>query len=287
LDFFIDHTPDFEVRPQLKDKYNPLDWHFVPALLDDNPYLDPEYEAKLAVEKPHRYQQLRFGNFRVFAGQFFPGWQESVHVRSIEIPDGCRWFRSMDWGYHAPGCVFWWVVLPDGHLHIASELKFRQEDVQSVKGKILARDRELGLRGHVALYGDPAMQAKTGQTTIHGASIAEQLGCGYLPADHDRFNGWTRCHQLLRMDSQGEPWLTVDPGCRYLIRSIPAAKSDKTDLDDVDTTLDDHALDAWRYGAMSRSAPRAGSSVKRFADGTLGWLKARASRPAGPLSRSA
>jgi hypothetical protein len=99
------------------------------------------------------------------------------------------------------------------------------------------------------------MQAKTGQTNIHGASISEALGCGYVPADNDRFNGWSRCHQILRDDAQGQPWLTVDPSCRYLVRSIPAAKSDKKDLDDVDTTMDDHALDAWRYGAMSRPAP--------------------------------
>jgi hypothetical protein len=285
LDFFIDHAPDFDVRPQLKDKYHAAQWAFVPALLDDNPYLDPAYEAALAVEKPHRYQQLRYGNFRVFAGQFFPSWNETRHVRRVEVPDGCRWFRSMDWGYHAPGCVLWWVILPDGHLHVQSELKFRQDDVQTVKGKIQARDRELQIRGHIALYGDPAMQAKTGQTTTHGASIAEQLGCGYLPADHDRFNGWTRCHQLLRDDRQGEPWLTIDPACRYLIRSIPAAKSDPTDPDDVDTTGDDHALDAWRYGAMSRVAPRAGSPVRRYADGTLGWLKARAHKPLGPLAK--
>jgi len=259
LDFFIDHTPDFEERPQLRGKYDAADWHFVPALLDDNPYIDPGYENDLAVEKPHRYQQLRYGNFRVFAGQFFPAWQEQKHVVSLEIPSGCQRFRSMDWGYNAPGCVLWWVILPDGHLHIESDLKFQQDDVAEVKRKILKRDAELGITKRIPLYGDPAMQAKTGQKSIHGASISEALGCGFVPADNDRFNGWSRCHQILRDDPQGAPWLTVSPDCRYLIRSIPAAKSDKHNPDDVDTTMDDHALDAWRYGAMSRPAPRVGS----------------------------
>jgi hypothetical protein len=36
---------------------------------------------------------------------------------------------------------------------------------------------------------------------------------------------------------------------------LPAAVSAKTDPDDMDTTGDDHALDALRYGAMSRPAP--------------------------------
>jgi hypothetical protein len=285
LDFFIDHTPDFETRPHLRGKYVASEWAFVPALLDDNPYLDPNYDAALAVEKPHRYQQLRYGNFRVFAGQFFPAWQERKHVRAIALPDGVRYFRSMDWGYNAPGCVLWWAVLPDGHLHIVSDLKFQQDDVATVKAKIKARDRELGIKTGIPLFGDPAMQAKTGQKSIHGASIAEALSSGYVPADNDRLNGWTRCHQILRDDAQGDPWLTVDPACRYLIRSIPAAKSDKHDLDDVDTTMDDHALDAWRYGAMSRPAPRAGHAPTSFAEGTLGALKARSQKLLGPLSR--
>lgn len=285
LDFFIDHTPDFDVRPQLREKYVPADWTFVPALLDDNPYIDPNYDAALAVEKPHRYQQLRYGNFRVFAGQFFPSWNEARHVRSVEIPDGCRWFRSMDWGYNSPGCVLWWAVLPDGHLHIVSDLKFQQDDVAEVKKKILARDKQLGIKGSIALFGDPAMQAKVGMKTIRGASIAEALGCGFVPGDNDRFNGWTRCHQILRADAAGDPWLTVDPACRYLVRSIPAAKSDKHNLDDVDTTMDDHALDAWRYGAMSRPAPRVGGTRSTVKEGTLGWLKQLSEKPLGPLSR--
>jgi len=85
LDFFIDHTPDFETRPQLRGKYDAADWAFVPALLDDNPYLDPNYDAALAVEKPHRYQQLRYGNFRVFVGQFFPDWEETREGRPWHV----------------------------------------------------------------------------------------------------------------------------------------------------------------------------------------------------------
>jgi hypothetical protein len=240
--------------------------------LDDNPYLDPHYDAALAVEKPWRYQQLRYGNFRVFGGQFFPTWRESAHVTTIDVPRGVRWFRSMDWGYNAPGCVLWWVVLGDGHLYIRSELKFQQDDVSEVRRKIQARDKELGVSGSVALFGDPAMQAKTGQATTRGASIAEAVGCGYTPADNDRFNGWMRCQQILRNDAAGVPWLQVHPDCRYLIRSIPAAKSDKTNLDDVDTKMDDHALDAWRYGAMSRPAPRIAPVTPTIPPGSPAWI---------------
>ena len=288
LDFFIDHTPDFDERPQLREKYDPSEWTFVPALLDDNPYIDPEYDAALAVEKPWRYEQLRFGNFRIFGGQFFPTWRESRHVATMEVPRGVRWFRSMDWGYNAPGCVLWWVVLPDGHLYIRSELKFQQDDVSEVRRKIVARDKELGVTGSCALFGDPAMQAKTGQATLRGASIAEALGCGYTAADNDRFNGWMRCQQVLRDDAAGMPWLQVHPDCRYLIRSIPSAKSDPKNLDDVDTAMDDHALDAWRYGAMSRPSPRMGAGPRPVPPGSpasiMAKLRAQAGRRMGRVA---
>jgi hypothetical protein len=272
LDFFIDHTPDYDERPALKGKYNPAQWHFVPALLDDNPYIDPDYENQLAVEKPHRYQQLRYGNFRVFAGQFFPAWREDRHVQTIEVPKGCHWFRSMDWGYNAPGCVLWWAVLGDGRLLIRSEVKFQGDDVSEVAKKIQKRDAELGLQTRkVMTYADPAIWAKTGVAVkgkFQGESIGETFGALGVPmigADNERKNGWTRCHQILRDAPDGQPWLLVHPDCRYLVRSIPSAKSDKNDPDDVDTKSDDHALDAWRYGAMSRPAPRSGTVPKQKA----------------------
>jgi hypothetical protein len=63
------------------------------------------------------------------------------------------------------------------------------------------------------------------------------------------------------------------PECRYLIRSIAAAVSDDKDPDDVDTKTDDHALDAWRYGAMSRPNPSSKSYTPVYPNGTMGALR--------------
>jgi len=83
LDMFIDHAPDFEQYPMLRTKYQPEQWAYIPARLDDNPYQDPEYEDTLAVLTGVRYQQLREGNWRVFRGQFFGEWNEAVHVTRL------------------------------------------------------------------------------------------------------------------------------------------------------------------------------------------------------------
>lgn len=84
-DMFIDHTPDVERYPALKRKYDPSQWAYIPARLDDNPYQDPEYEDTLAVLSKVRYEQLRRGDWSVFSGQFFSDFMRSLHVAEATI----------------------------------------------------------------------------------------------------------------------------------------------------------------------------------------------------------
>ena len=182
----------------------------------------------------------------------------------------------MDWGYNSPGCVLWWLVLPDHAFHIIREYKFRQMTSEEVASQWHKISKELGVKP-VYVSADPAMWQKTG-ASARGESIAETLIRRKLPmrkSDNDRFNGWQRVHELLRPMSVERPWLTVDPSCSYLIRTIPAMLSDKNNPDDIDTTKDDHAVDALRYGAMSRpmgyrDKAIARKSPQRFSPA---WLK--------------
>jgi hypothetical protein len=99
LDMFIDHRPDCEKFPALQPVFNaageqtkgyrPEQWAFIPAKLQDNPYMRDDYrDTDLAVLSGTRYRQLADGDWRVFAGQFFSEWQETKdgqpwHVREL------------------------------------------------------------------------------------------------------------------------------------------------------------------------------------------------------------
>ena len=201
----------------------------------------------------------------------------------------CVWSGGMDWGFNQPGCMLWVAHLPDGHYHVMRELKFAQRSAEDVAKEIRTITADFSIRlAYIAA--DPSMFNKTGLGSARrGESVGAVLG-RRLPmraSDHDRFNGWLRIHELFRAAPDGVPWLTVEPTCRYLIRTIPAAVSDKNDPDDVDTSIDDHGLDALRYWAMSRPSPTQLHTRPRVQPGSLGWYKARDVVVPGPLSRQA
>lgn len=96
-DMFIDHAPDFEkfpaLRPEYDDEtgeqiagYRAEDWEYLPAALEDNPYMREDYKATvLANLSEVRYKQLALGDWSAFDGQFFPEWDERHHVRTAII----------------------------------------------------------------------------------------------------------------------------------------------------------------------------------------------------------
>lgn len=251
-EFFIDHAVDLTEFPS----YEPARYGFVEASLSDNPYISAEYRRDLEDLPEMRKRQLLHGDWNAFEGQFFAEWKPAVHVVDLPIVRGVEHFASMDWGFNAPGCVLWWACLPDGRYHVRWEYKFKGEHAETVATEIKRITKSLHIERLRYLVCDPAMKAKTGAG--RGESIFETLQRRGIPmraGDNDRFNGWNRVHELLRLDADDQPWITVSPSCAYLIRTLPAQVQDVHDPEDIDSAKDDHAVDALRYGAMSRPSP--------------------------------
>ncbi len=207
-------------------------------------------------------------------------------MRQLVIPRDTTWFCSQDWGYNDPGVILWWAHLGDKHWHIARELKHQFYSAEKVAGEWKAIMRDLGLKKVSYVVCDPSMFSKTGHGK--GESIAETLqrhGLPMLRADNDRKNGWQRCHELFRLAPDGFPWVTVDATCRYGLRSIPAQMSDKQDADDIDTKGDDHWVDAFRYGAMSRFVASGKSLTSAPKPWTMRWITQQNQQPRGILAR--
>ena len=234
--------------------YRPEEHFFIQSLLDDNPYPDEEYERMLNALDPATKAAWRDGRWDVFEGQYFKEFRRDLHVRHLDIPRDLPRIGGMDWGYANPGVHLWAVVLPDGHLHIEREYKFKETLADSVGQEITQTNRDYGLSLSVT-YADPSMWIRSGQS---GESIAETLQRAGVPcqrSNHERTNGWQRLRHWLRQTAGGTAGLSIDPDCQYLIRTLPALTHDKTHPEDVDTEGDDHAADALRYLVMGRPAP--------------------------------
>jgi hypothetical protein len=268
-EFFIDHSVDRKEFPS----YDQARYGFVEASLEDNPYISEQYRRDLEDLPEMRKRQLLYGDWNAFEGQFFSEWQADAHVSALPVESGVEHFASMDWGYNAPGCVLWWACLPDGRYHVRWEYKFKGLSAEAVATEIIRINKSLGVKLRY-LVCDPAMKQKTGAG--RGESIFETLLRRKLPmraGDNDRFNGWNRVHELLRLDAEGQPWLTVSPDCKYLTRTLPAMVQDDHDPEDIDTGKDDHAVDALRYGAMSRPSPTRMVVDETMPVGSIGWWK--------------
>lgn len=199
-----------------------------------------------------------------------------------------KFFRSCVWGFHDPGgIILWWLVQPDRHLHILSEMPFEQLDESELVAQVKTRDRELQLgppfMATVAYtVGTPAIvSTEAKKPGFRGETIGDRLahyGLIVIPADDDQLNGWKRVQSLLRCDEHGDPWLTIDPSCEQLSRAIPTGLRDEKHPDEVRTAAP--ALTALRYGAMSRPAPEDVPTHIEYPEGTMGWYLQRGIREA-------
>ena len=259
--------------------YDPSEYHFIQSKLDDNPYPDPEYERFLNSLDPDTRAAWRDGSWDVFEGQYFKEFRTERHVRRLEVPLEVPRLGGMDWGYAARGVHLWAVVLPDGHLHITEELVFRE----TLAAEVGARIRQMTADGGYHLLGswaDPSMWIRSGQS---GESIAETLqrvGVVLQRANHERVNGWQRVRHWLSVHPDGTPWLTIDPSCVYLIRTLPTLIHDEKHPEDIDTTGEDHAADALRYLLMGRPAPSTSRPTIEYGPDSVGAMFAEARRGA-------
>jgi hypothetical protein len=169
----------------------------------------------------------------------------------------------MDWGHLKPGCIGWAALLEEGRIHLVREWKFTGLADEEIAAGWKKRTKELGVK---VLYvaGDPSMWIRDGRNAKRGQSRAETFQKAGMPmrkAENERVDGWSRLRSFLRVptddDGQviGMPLLTIDTTCAYLIRTIPAQRSDKTNAEDVDSNGDDHGCDMLRYLVMSRPHP--------------------------------
>lgn len=264
---------------------------FVPATVFDNQILleeDPNYVGSLALLPEKERNALLYGDWDTFSGQFFTEFRESpdlsqakengidadadtlrrqrrfVHViepfdlNTVECR-GWKIMRSYDFGYAKPFSCAWWAIDYDGTFYRIMELygctKMPNEGVMWTPDEQFKKIREIETthpwlkNRNITGVADPAIWDKSRGESI--ADTAAKYGIYFTPGDHERLPGWMQCHYRLQFDNNGYSRCYIFSNCKAFIRTIPLMMYSDTNPEDLDTALEDHVADEFRYMCMS------------------------------------
>ena len=101
------------------------------------------------------------------------------------------------------------------------------------------------------IYGvaDPAIWKADGG--ISTAEMFEQKGVYFDKADNTRIAGKMQVHYRFQFDEMGHPKMYVFKTCKHFIRTLPTLIYDEKNVEDVDTSQEDHIYDECRYVCMA------------------------------------
>lgn len=247
----------------------PDQYAMIRAKLYDNQVLvqnDPDYVENLEALPDTLRRAYLDGDWNVFEGQFFNEYREDVTVCDPFFPVGVkRRIIAIDYGRAKPACALWMALLNDGRIVVYRELygaglSYDQFAVR-IKG-MCSEGEKIDF-----MVVDPAALDKKSDDT--GNSLRGAFKMAGLPkcigANNSRIDGWNTVRRYLTPTKHPESnrlvsMLLICRNCENLIRTLPEMIHDTVVVEDLDTTLEDHAPDALRYGLMSLTVSMASLS---------------------------
>lgn len=301
---WLDKKPAAGMDDNQAAKYNPNDYEFIPALLEDNPVYadDEEYKAKLDALPNHLRAALLEGRWDVLAGVYFDIFDRATMTTRVEDmkmkPWWPRWI-SVDWGYKHPAAVHWHCQAESGVTFTYREFVKNGVAPKDLAHKIvsLTKTGEESDRIQSVFLSPDAWAQREGRD-----SIADQMNQVFRSegfrnarrADTDRVGGAMLMYQMLR----DRGWVIADH-CTQIIECIPMMIRDEKNVEDVAKIDGDDPYDSCRYGLKSRYNPKSEpfqSKLKKklepIEDPTAAMMKlqqetAKEKRRSGPVRRQA
>lgn len=237
------------------------DTRFMPATVDDNRFVNPEYRTTLDGLTGWQKRAWRFGDWDIAAGQFFTTWREDLHVAEIgqEPKDFRRHWASLDYGFTHYTVAYLFGEDFEGRVWILDEHAARRAVVarQAEAIKALLERHGLGTQ-HLDAF---VAGRDVFSTQRDGGTVAQEYalhGIVLEPANDDRIQGAAEMlNRLGDADAHVAASLSVSRRCGRLIECMPTLEHDPHRAEDVlkiDTDDDgvggDDPYDAARYGLM-------------------------------------
>ncbi len=278
---FIDAAPPMTPITEMQDVIKPDGTHikmerkriFVPSSVFDNQALlnnDPNYLATLAALPEAERNALLYGDWNSFEGQVFREWKDDpAHYRDrmwthvidpFDPPKHWKCWRGFDFGYAKPFSIGWYVADEDGKIYRIREY---YGCTNSPNTGVMMHPQEIARNIAEIERTDPLLQGRdifgVADPSIfdesRGQSIATMMSASpnfiaWGKGDNHRLPGLQQCHYRLAFREDGDPMFQVFSTCRGFIRTIPTLVYDEHKVEDVDTSMEDHIYDEWRYVMM-------------------------------------
>lgn len=260
------------VEKRFKPEEVPSDYAFIQALVDDNPALmenDPDYVRRLEAEPNLALRKaFRWGDWDIFAGQFFSEIRREVHVvKDFEIPHHWNRFGAYDFGFNHPASFGWFACDSDGNVYLyrvfnKPRLRIDQQCAELLRFKD-TEDLYPVVAGHDCWTKKGIINDKTPPT------IAEEFqkhGIRLQKAVIDRVQGATQLRNYLawqdKPNEEVKPKFYIFESCMQAFDCLARMLHDPDHLEDVlkvdavdgDPDTGDDIYDMIRYGLMSRPA---------------------------------
>lgn len=265
------------IEKKYKAGENPDDYEFIQAKVSDNADLmaaDPDYVALLESLPPKLRQAWLDGDWNTMSGVFFEDFVDDpehyidrkwTHViEPFDIPWSWTIYRSYDFGYSKPFSLGYWAISPDGERGAGRAYRFLEwygwngvenEGMKWTPDQQFAYIRKLedthpALKGRKILgVADPAIWEASSGTSVADTAMKHRIY--FSPGDHARIPGWMQCHYRFQFDENGIPMVYIFKNCEHFIRTIPLQQYDDTKVEDLNSELEDHVADEFRYFCMT------------------------------------
>lgn len=267
---FVDPAPP---NTAFKDKTSGRYRIYIPSTIDDNPTLlenDPDYVKSLDAlqdTNPELYRAWRYGDWDIFSGQVFSEFRRDKHVIGRIKPNSdLSHFLWTDWGYSEKSAFA---------TYASALVQMKNDDTGDVFNRVVTYQEWYGNlktpkewakeiyetaqhRNFKAWIVDGAMlNPKTdGSESIVKIFKREWKELNkdrdwiptVKPGSKNRIQRVASTHDWLSTGPDGLPFWVMTENCVNLIRTLPMLTYDEHKVEDVDTSLEDHAYDATSYG---------------------------------------
>lgn len=215
-----------------------------------------------------RIKREVMGSWDAFQGQVFTEFERATHVvKPFRIPDEWTKFVGMDHGYRNPACALWCAMDYDGNIFVYREFYQSEWHIE----EIVKGHKDTGAPGLVKLnrgekiegiWIDPSTKADRGKDSDYTTYLEYMpKDWSLIPANNSVATGIDRIKGLLKKNVRtGKPSVFFFDTCENVIEQMAQYRYEELtpgqemakNLKESPVKKDDHAVDAFRYGIMSR-----------------------------------